>query len=89
MAWAAMRWESLWRLAKAVTFDLRLVQHGFQAGDDFTFGPEVVLEVLHPLEVGNGDAAGIAEHVRDDEDIATGVEDAVRLRGGGAVGAFC
>lgn len=46
------------------------------------------LEVLHPLEVGYGDAAGVAQDVGDDENIAAGVEDFVGIRGGGAVGTF-
>ncbi len=64
------------------------LEHGLESGDDFALGPAVVLEVLHPLEIGDRDATGIAEHVGDDEDIATSVEDAVGLWSGGAVRTF-
>src|SRR5262245_23177638 len=49
--------------------------------------PEVLLQVLHPLEVADRHAAGVAEDVRDDERVGLR-QDAVRLRGGRAVGAF-
>ena len=41
--------------------------------------PEVLLEALHPLEVGDDDAARVREHVGQDEDAAL-VEDLVGRR---------
>ena len=41
-------------------------------------GPEETGKILHPLEVADGDAAGIGDHVGDDEDVALG-EDGFRL----------
>ena len=49
--------------------------------------PEQATEVLHPLEVRDGDAAGVREDVRQHEDAALG-EDRVRLDRGRAVGAL-
>ena len=54
---------------------------------DHRFLPEVALAVLHPLEVGGGDAAGVGQNVGHDEDVLVG-EDVVGGGGGGAVGAF-
>ena len=45
------------------------------------------MAVLHPLEIRDGHAAGIGQDVGDDEYAAL-VEQLVRLRGGGTVGAF-
>ena len=41
--------------------------------------PEVLLQALHPLEVGDDDAAGVREHVREDEHAAV-LEDLVGRR---------
>ena len=41
--------------------------------------PEVLLEPLHPLEVGDDDAAGVREHVGQHEDAAV-LEDHVGRR---------
>src|SRR5436189_6071111 len=41
--------------------------------------PEVLLEALHPFEVGDHDAAGVGEDVRKDDD-ALVLEDLVRAR---------
>ena len=54
---------------------------------DFGFGPEVAHAVLDPLEVAGGDAAGVGEDVRDDEDTLV-AEDLVGDGSGGAVGAL-
>ena len=49
--------------------------------------PEVLLQALHPLEVRDDDAAGVREHVREDEDAAL-LEDLVGGRRGRAVRAL-
>src|SRR5215217_5022917 len=49
--------------------------------------PEVLLEALHPLEVGDDDAAGVRKHVREDEDPAV-LEDLVGARRDRAVRAL-
>ena len=54
----------------------------------FSLGPEEALEVLDPFEVGDDDAARVAENVRDDEDFGTLIEDEVRFGRGRAVGGF-
>src|SRR5918996_3571834 len=51
------------------------------------FLPEVLLEALHPLEVGDDDAAGVREHVGQDAHAAV-LEDLVCLGRDGAVGAL-
>lgn len=70
-------------------FGLGLLKHGFEAGYDVPFRPQVTLEVLDPLKIRNGHTAGIAEHVRDNEDVSSFIEDAVGLRSGGAVRSLC
>src|SRR3712207_8571704 len=50
-----------------------------EAGVDLLELPEERLTVLDPLEVGDGDAAGVAEDVRDDGDPLR-LEDLVGLR---------
>src|SRR5262249_42501959 len=64
-----------------------LAQDEFKLLVDGRLLPEVSLAVLDPLEVGGGDAAGVGQDVRDDEDALVG-EDLVRGGGGGAGGAF-
>src|SRR5271166_6161447 len=54
---------------------------------DFAFAPEESLAVLNPFEIADGDAAGVAENVRDSEN-AFGINDSIGLPGGGAVGAL-
>ena len=49
--------------------------------------PEELLAALQPLEVGDGDAAGVGDDVRHDGDAALG-EDGVGLEIGRAVGAL-
>src|SRR5262245_53737789 len=58
-----------------------------EPGDDLGLLPEVELQSLHPLEIGDHHAAAIGEDVGDDHD-AAGLEDGVRLRRGGTVGAL-
>src|ERR1700722_7638873 len=41
---------------------------------DFGLAPEEVLEILDPLEVGDDDAAGVAEDVGDDEYLLPALE---------------
>ena len=52
---------------------------------DLVLGPVVAVEVLHPLEVADGHAAGVAQDVRDHEH-AVVVQDLVGLGGRRAVG---
>src|SRR5271157_424214 len=54
---------------------------------DFALAPEKTLAVLNPLEVTDGNAAGIAENIGDGENTLC-VDDGVGLPGGGAVGTF-
>ncbi len=42
--------------------------YSFQAVVDILRLPEQVLLVLHPFKVRDGDAAGVAQNVRNDED---------------------
>src|SRR5690349_2972873 len=56
-----------------------LVDHGLL--------PEVSLAVLHPFEVGGGDAAGVGQNVGHNENALVG-ENVVCRRGGRSVGAF-
>src|SRR6266511_2922871 len=58
-----------------------------QALVDLVFFPEVELEVLHPLEVGDDDAAGVGEDVRDEDDTVAR-QDRVGFRRRGAIGAL-
>ena len=62
--------------------------HDFlQALVDQLLVPEEALAVLHPLEVGDGDAAGVGQDIGDHEDFLLG-ENLVGERRGGTVGAF-
>ena len=63
----------------------RLVHDLLELGVDDRLAPVVAVEVLDPLEVADGHAAGVAQDVRDEED-APVVEDRVGLRRGRAVG---
>src|SRR6266851_4699286 len=60
---------------------------GFEPVIDFVFGPEEALQVLHPLEVTDGDTTGIGHDVGDDCDAAI-IEDTISLGCGWAVGGF-
>jgi putative transcriptional regulator len=62
-------------------------QHVAEALVDLVQRPHVVLRALDPLEVGDGDAAGVGQDVGEDED-ALVLEDLVGLEVGGAVGAL-
>src|ERR1019366_10135837 len=62
------------------------LQNAEELIDDLGLPPEEALQVLHPLEIRDYDAAGVAEHVRDKEDFRPLIEDYVRLGVGGAVG---
>ena len=64
-----------------------LFHHVLQAFIHFAFAPEKALAILHPLEVADRDAAGIAENVRDDEDSLL-LDNRIGVRGGGAIGAL-
>src|SRR5260221_5079463 len=51
--------------------------------------PEKRRQILHPLEVADDDAAGIAKDVRDEENLVPAfVEDDIGLGAGRSVGAF-
>src|SRR6478735_5946449 len=72
--------------AAAVVLLLRLLDRVFGLGEhavefveDLVLGPIVVLQVLQPLEVGDDDTARVAEHVRDQLDVAALLKDLVRL----------
>ena len=65
----------------------RLVDDVLELGVDLVLLPEVLLEALHPLEVGDDDAARVREHVGQDED-ALVLEDLVGGRRGRAVRAL-
>ena len=54
---------------------------------DFALLPDGALQVLHPFEVADGDAAGVGQHVRQHEDTFAR-QDFVGVRRGGAVGGF-
>src|SRR5262249_49575608 len=55
----------------------------------FHFRPMKRMQTLHTLEVGDDHASGVAENVRDHEDLVpTLVENQVRVRRGWAVGGF-
>ena len=54
--------------------------HAFQTIIDILRFPEQVLLILHPFKVGDRDATGIAQNVRNDED-PLGFEDSVCCRG--------
>ena len=54
---------------------------------DLLLAPQELLHVLDPFEVGNGDAAGVAEHVGDDENVAVG-QDLIRFRRRGTIRPF-
>src|SRR5438309_6182367 len=56
----------------------------FQARVDRGLAPEEVLQILHPLEVTHGHAAGVAEDVRDEEH-ALLVENPIGFGRGGSV----
>ena len=65
-----------------------VVDFGLKFGENLGFGPAEALEVLNPLEVTDGDPAGVTEDVRDEEDIAAFLDDRVGGLGGGTVGGF-
>ena len=67
---------------------LQRVDHDLVEADvDLVLAPEEAREVLHPLEVADGHAAGVADDVGHDQDAAL-AEDVVGLGQRRAVGAF-
>src|SRR5471032_205490 len=56
--------------------------------EDFRLGPEEALQILHPLEVADDDAAGVAEDVGDDKNLGALAQDGVGLDRGRAVRAL-
>src|SRR5471032_1876852 len=65
----------------------RFAHDAGQAAVDLFVGPEEAREVLCPLEVADGDAAGVGQHVWHDQDATLG-QDIVGSWQGRAVGAF-
>ena len=55
--------------------------------EDLVFGPEKRFAALDPFEVRDGDAAGVGEHVRNDDD-ASLIQDSVALTIDRAIGSF-
>ena len=49
--------------------------------------PKVPLAVLHPLEIGNGDSAGVGENIRNDENLLFG-QNRICDEGGRTIRAF-
>src|ERR1700761_1048169 len=45
----------------------RAIQHMVELAHNFAFVPEELLEILHPFEVADHHAAGVAQYVRHDE----------------------
>ena len=75
-------------LVREANHVVEAVDHDFvQASVDELLVPEEALPILHPLKVGDRDAAGIGENVGYDEDFLLS-QNRVGLGGGGAVGAF-
>ena len=70
----------------------RLDESGFEDAEefvgDFGLSPKEALEVLDPLEVGDDDATGIAENIRDKEDVIPLIDHQIRFGSGGPVGCF-
>jgi hypothetical protein len=64
-----------------------LFHDAHQACVDFILGPEKAGEVLHPLEVTHGHAAGVGDYVGHDEGAALG-EHVVGFGCGRSVGSF-
>ncbi len=74
----------------ALVFDLfaGAVENFVKPDEHFFAAPEDALEILHPFEIGDDDAAAVAEDVGNDLDIAAFVQDGIRAVGGRAVGRF-
>ena len=62
------------------------IEDGVFAPRHLLFLPKQLLQVLHPFEVADDDAAGIAEDVGDHEDFLALRKDLVRVRRGRAIG---
>src|SRR5713226_7023235 len=72
---------------KAHHFIEGIIHHVEEALVYLALPPEEALAVLHPFEIADGDAPGVAENVRHGED-ALGIDNRVGLPGGGAVRAL-
>ncbi len=89
MAMAATRCGIFASRARLVTGAEGLLEDAEEFVHDFALVPKELLQALHPLEVGDDDAAGVAEDVGDDEDVVPALEeDAVGGGRGGAIGGF-
>ena len=89
IAIAAVRCGTLSRSARATIWVEGAVEDVVFAPHHLLFLPEQLLQILHPFEVADHHAAGIAEDVRDHEDLVPAlVQHQVGIRRGRAVGAF-
>ena len=80
IAIAAVRCETLSFFARRITCEKELLENAEKFVGHFRFRPEKGLQSLHPFEVGNDHAAGIAENIGDDEDFVPAlVQNADRL----------
>src|SRR3984893_8712143 len=75
------------RLRVAYHFVEAVLHHIFEPFVNHTLAPEESFPVLHPFEIAHGNAAGVGQDIRDDEN-ALGVEYLVGVGGGRAIGAF-
>src|SRR6266849_7405151 len=69
---------------KAHYFIEGIIHHVEEALIHLALPPEETLTVLHPFEIADGDAAGVAKNIRHGED-ALGIDNRVGLPCGGAV----
>ena len=76
--YAAMRLFTPLRLRVAYHFVEAVLHDIFEPLVDLTLAPEETLAVLHPLEITDGDTAGIGQDIGNDED-TFGVEHLVRV----------
>ena len=89
IAIAAVRWEILSVFARITIVVEGAIENLIFAPRHFLFFPEQLLQVLHPFEIADHDAAGIAEDVRNQEDLVLALfQHQVGIRRGRTVGAF-
>ena len=74
-------------LGEARDLVIRAVHDALELSVNFGLVPEKRLQVLHPLEVADGDATGAGQDVRDDARAAL-TEDGVGLGGNRTVGSL-
>ena len=89
IAMAAVRCETLCALARLITCANECSRMRKSLSVTSVSRPHEGLQALHPFEVGNDHAAGVAENVGNDEDLVPAlVEDEVGFGRGRAVRAF-